>query len=78
MKRVLFEDLGQDILWWDVNHDGEIVDCGPFHKQLYVGGVTDPCNDLEVGTKLNFISPVNGESRVLKYRVDVITETPKP
>lgn len=38
MKRVFFEDRGQDTLWWDVHPwTGMILACGPWGEHIWVG-----------------------------------------
>lgn len=40
VKRIYFEDKGQDFLWWDIDTDPKhaypkVVDCGPFQGWLW-------------------------------------------
>lgn len=35
--RLHFEDHGQDFLWWDIDAEGNVIDCGPFQASVWVG-----------------------------------------
>lgn len=37
-KKITLVDEGQDLLYLIVDIDGTVVDAGPFHNKLYVGG----------------------------------------
>lgn len=37
IKRIHFEDNGQDFLWWDIDAAGSVVGCGPFQAWCWVG-----------------------------------------
>ena len=77
--RVEFEDRQQDLLWWEIRvkdgplEVGEVVDCGPYHKDLYVGCKVFTSAPYQVGDKLNFTS-LKGEPLTLQYPIIKVTE----
>jgi len=77
--RVEFEDQQQDLLWWDIRvkdgplEVGEVVDCGPYHKDLYTGCKVFTPAPYQVGDKLNFAS-LKGEPLTLRYPIIKVTE----
>lgn len=76
MKRIHFEDHGQDILWWDVDEYGEIVDYGPYGKgSLFYGSYISYECPVEVGGQLA-IGGIGeqGELVLLKFTVNKIEE----
>jgi hypothetical protein len=36
--KIKLEDKGQDLLFFITNYKGQIIEAGPFHSKLYVGG----------------------------------------
>lgn len=46
-RRIHFEDQGQDFLWWDIDEDDVVVDCGPFQGSIWIG--TQIIDDSESG-----------------------------
>lgn len=45
MKKIHFEDQGQDLLWFVINPETElIVKAGPFHNSIYAGAWVPNCN----------------------------------
>lgn len=72
VTRIHIQDHGQDFLWWDVNEDGDVVDCGPFQASVWVGSeLRLPVELLEPGDPINFVSP-NGEFMTLNYAIEKI------
>jgi hypothetical protein len=60
MRRIHFEDRGQDFLWFDIDSDGKVVDCGPFQAWLWVG------------KKGKLLTEPNGTQRFSRIRYAVI------
>jgi hypothetical protein len=72
MKRICFEDKGQDFLYWDIDYVGEVVVCGPFQGWLWVGCIV--CLEtLKAGKCLEYIHPRLGRGGI-KYKVIRIEE----
>lgn len=71
MKRIYFKDNGQDFLWWEINPNGLVTDCGPFQASVWVGTkVLYPYN-LTTGGEVDFISKQGGVF-TLKHRIEKI------
>ena len=79
-KKITLVDEGQDLLYLIVDIDGTVVDAGPFHSKLYVGGeipIEEP--DLfYVGGELPIHNPPHIEFGFLKYKIQSIKEVIKP
>ncbi len=69
MKRVYFEDHGQDFLWWDVNEDGLVVDCGPFQASIWSGSLV--VSKIEVGALIS-IKRTRQDAITIKYPIEQI------
>lgn len=78
-RKLHFEDKGQDFLWWKINEDGDVVDCGPFQASVWVGVVIfdDSESGLLEGDRPWFISK-NGELKQLNYKIEEIEELEVP
>lgn len=74
MKRIHFEDHGQDFLWWDIDEEGCVIDCGPFQADVWIGVLTSFPKNINVGDKLIFVG--NFGPRELNYRVEKIVDIP--
>lgn len=71
MKKIYFEDHGQDFLWWTIDRDGFVIDCGPFQASVWVGSqVLQPYN-LKVGGEVDF-NTKRGSLLTLKYKIKKI------
>ena len=77
--RVEFEDRQQDLLWWEIRvkdgplEVGEVIDCGPYHKDLYVGCKVFTSAPYQIGDKLNFTT-LKGEPITLQYPIIKVIE----
>jgi hypothetical protein len=79
ITRIYFEDHGQDFLWWDINQDGDVVDCGPFQASVWVGCeiFDDSESGLLEGDRPCFINK-KGELMQLNYAIEKIEEREVP
>lgn len=68
--RVHFVDEGQDVLRWDVDAKGLIVDCGPYQQEVFIGGrvLRQPLP----GEQLTFSFPGSREHRTCAWRVESV------
>lgn len=71
MKKLYFEDKGQDFLWWVVDENGVVTDCGPFQASLWVGNTVIAPELLLVGDQPEFISK-QGNALLLNYKIEKI------
>lgn len=81
IKRLHFEDLGQDFTWWDYDEEtGEIVDCGPFQARLWANGKTFlATSSIEIGVQpVVFLPAGDPEGVTLNYAVERIDDRPDP
>lgn len=76
MKKIHFEDKGQDFLWWIIDPEGKVIDCGPFQKSFWVGSAVF-LPDLEVGEPITYMNRF-GDDRILNYAVTKIEEIKQP
>lgn len=68
-KRIHFEDKGQDFLYWDIDDVGEVVDCMPMHRAVWLG-VFVQLEYLKEGRKLGYVNPRhNAGYGEIKYKV---------
>ncbi len=77
LKRIFFEDHGQDFLYWDIDQDGSVVDCGPFQYSVWVGTKvfrTDEPDSLATGKQILFQSKSMDSPRILIYPIEKIEE----
>lgn len=76
VKRLHFEDQGQDFLWWDINQSDEVVDCGPFQASIWVGSqiIADSESGIVEGDRPLFIGKQGGDARRLLYAIESIEE----
>lgn len=74
-RKLHFEDQGQDFLWWEINEEEEVVDCGPFQASVWVG--CQLVNDAETGI-VEGDYPVfmtkTGDFLHLNYKIERIEE----
>lgn len=71
-RKITFEDCGQDFLWWVIDENGLVIDCGPFQASVWVGSVVD-LDTLEEWEPVCFDSK-SGEYLCLNYVVESIEE----
>ena len=75
--RVNLKDMGQDLLWIEVDLKTEqITDCGPFHKHIYYDKYVFCPSSIQVGGYLDY-SPIpiveyNQPLTQIKYKVTSI------
>lgn len=69
--RIVFEDLGQDFLVWDVSEEGVVLACGPFQSGIWRGRQVVNPRELKVGGMVTVKtgSSVPGSVSVMRYRV---------
>ena len=66
-RRINLQDRGQDFLWWDIDAEGGVIDCGPYQGWLWIG--TRVHNDeIKRGTRLE-ITTKSGDETTLNYLV---------
>lgn len=75
ITRIHFEDWGQDFLWWDIDPEGNVVDCGPFQASVWVGCKIDL--PVEEFTYPYFETP-RGEYLQLNYAIYELEEREVP
>lgn len=66
-RRIRFEDRGQDFLYWDIDPDGVVIDCHPYHREVWKGCIVD-LETLKEGKCLEYVHPRLGRGGI-KYRV---------
>jgi hypothetical protein len=75
-RRIHFKDLGQDFLWWDLDENNKVVDCGPFQATLWVG--TQVFDDSETGIiegdHILFESKHAADFIRLRYPIEIIED----
>ncbi|MEN5434123.1 hypothetical protein ABE545_10810 [Sphingobacterium faecium] len=72
MKKIYFEDQGQDILWWEIGAYGIVSACGPFQGSIWIGSEVIAHEFLKVGDQLEFISKFRDGLRTLRYKIEKI------
>ena len=60
MITIFFVDDGQDFLEWDINDNGEVVDCRPFQGSVWVGTKVHN-KDIKPGDQLDITMPTRGD-----------------
>jgi len=73
MKRIHFEDNGQDFTWWDITKKGEVVNCGPFQKDIWVGCWVDVVT-VKVGGNLEYLGTDDGYYSLMHKIVKIETK----
>jgi hypothetical protein len=72
MKKIHFEDRGQDFLWWTIDEENNVVDCGPFQSSVWVGcWVVD--SSIMIGEKPRFLTQ-SDEPMTLNYAIEKIEQ----
>lgn len=69
MKRITFEDKGQDFLRWIIDEDNIVIDSQPFQGWLWCGYVV-----IELGEGMKPTITKNGGDITLGYRVSSIEQ----
>jgi len=74
-RKLHFEDQGQDFLWWEINDQDEVVDCGPFQASVWVGCqlIIDNESGLLEGDCPHFMTK-DGQFLTLLYCIEEIEE----
>ena len=71
-RKINFEDRGQDFLWWVIDENYEVTDCGPFQASVWVGSQIER-ETLAVGEQPCFETNT-GQYLQLKYKVESIED----
>jgi len=71
MITVFFVDDGQDFLEWDINDEGEVVDCRPFQGDIWIGTKVHN-KDIKPSDYLNITRA--GMRRTLIHAVEKVQE----
>ncbi|WP_336834387.1 hypothetical protein [Sphingobacterium siyangense] len=71
MKKIHFEDNGQDFLWWEIDPDGVVVGCGPFQHNVWVGSTVINHLRLRAGGPVYFISN-QGKKLTLIHKILIV------
>lgn len=66
---VKFDDQFQDFLWWKLDAQGNVVDCGPFQYDTWTQGRVTNFTELRVGGQVCFESPSVGREIWIKYPI---------
>lgn len=55
---IKFQDHGQDFLWWKLDAQGNVVDCGPFQYDTWASASSrvDNFTDLRIGEQVIYSS----------------------
>ncbi len=64
MITIFFVDDGQDFLEWDINDNGEVVDCRPFQGFVWVGTKVHN-KDIKPGDQLDITTPGGTRCRLI-------------
>lgn len=73
VRTIRLEDHGQDFLEWDIDAEGNVVDCRPFQAWVWTDYRVLNHAELEVGSRIE-IQREGKEPSFLKYRVQSICE----
>lgn len=71
MTRYHLEDIGQDLLWIDIE-DGDIVGAGPYHNDLYAGKLSYDYyanKTLRKGNKIRYSESPDHPVLFIKYPI---------
>lgn len=69
LKRIHFEDQGQDFMFWVINSDGKVIQCEPFqHDVWFETEVINP-SDLTTGDCVRTF-----DGLIIKYPIESIDE----
>lgn len=72
MRKIHFEDNGQDFLWWTLDVEGNVIDCGPFQYSIWVGSHVFWNDKIKPGTYLYFRNKNSSNVLQLKHMVIAI------
>ncbi|MCP1997278.1 hypothetical protein [Flavobacterium sp. HSC-61S13] len=67
--KIIFEDKGQDCLYWIIDEKGKVVDCSPTTRGLWLNSKVI-LGQLKIGIKLSFTN--QGDILRFKYLVEKI------
>lgn len=74
IRTIALEDHGQDFLEWDIDDQGEVVDCRPFQGWVWNGTIVHN-KDIRPGDILVITTPHNQKTAMtLGYRVESVRE----
>lgn len=69
VTEIKFEDHGQDFLWWKLDKQGVVVDCGPFQYTTWVGGRVTNFTELRDDGQVVYLPKHVGRELVVNYRI---------
>ncbi|MCP3017423.1 hypothetical protein [Cupriavidus basilensis] len=81
MRRIYFEDHGQDFLSWTVDDNGTVVDCEPFQLSIWGGARVLYPHLLRKGHLVDFVPKFGGPAKTLNYpveRVQILPQAEQP
>lgn len=71
--KVTFEDHGQDFLWFEIDDDNNVVNCGPFQASFWCGLIVmNTEHTLKPGNKLAIRKPTSTEVREINYPITAV------
>ena len=73
VRKIHFNDHGQDFLWWEVDEAGLVVDCGPFQASVWCGNVVLCAGELKPSYTV-FIVTKQGEVLEMNYQVEKVED----
>jgi hypothetical protein len=77
MKRIHFEDNGQDFLRWLITDEGMVVDCQPFQAHVWTGTKVLNHQIINPGAQL-FVQLKDGHEIAIRHLVERVEFTRAP
>jgi hypothetical protein len=72
VKTIRFQDNGQDFLTWQIDEQGNVVDCQPFQAFVWVGCIVLNHATLKAGEKVEILNK-DGHEMTVRHLVERIT-----
>lgn len=72
VRRVYFEDHGQDFMFWDIDASDHIIHAGPFQSMIWGGCRLSGGQTLEPGHQIEFWSPSANRYLRLNYPIEKV------
>lgn len=69
VTEIKFRDQHQDFLWWKLDAQGNVVDCGPFQYDVWTRGRVTNFTELRIGGFVTFESDVSGREITIKHPI---------
>lgn len=69
VTEIQFRDQYQDFLWWKLDAQGNVVDCGPFQYDIWTRGRVTNFTELRVGGQVVYESESSGREVTIKYPI---------